>query len=85
LEREIREHDEHFLQASRTIQGLIEEKNEQIARHQGKLEELRLNSELVKGQLSEGYKQQMNDLSKKQETDMVKTDHQVQSLTEDLT
>jgi hypothetical protein len=57
LEREIREHDEHFLQSTRTIQGLIDEKNEQIARHLAKLEELKLNSELVKGQLSEGYKQ----------------------------
>jgi hypothetical protein len=75
LDREIREHDEHCLQATRTIQGLIDEKNEQIARHKGKLEELKLNSELMKGQLSEGYKQQLQDLSKKQENDMTKTDH----------
>ena len=74
MEREIREHDEHSLQASRTIQGLIEEKNEQIGRHQAKLEELKLNSEMIKGQLSEGYKQQLQDLGRKQDTDMIKTD-----------
>lgn len=62
----------------------MDEKNEQIARHQSRLEELRLNSELVKGQLSEGYKQQLGDISKKQESDLTKTDTQVISLSEDL-
>ena len=44
LEREIREHEEQFLQSSRGIQSLIDEKNEQIARYLTKLEELKENS-----------------------------------------
>jgi hypothetical protein len=47
LEREIKEHDEVFLQSSRGIQSLIDEKNEQIARYLAKIDELKENSTAV--------------------------------------
>lgn len=47
LEREIKEHDEQFLQSSRGIQSLIDEKNEQIARQLAKIDELRENSTVL--------------------------------------
>jgi hypothetical protein len=40
---------------------------------------------MVKGQLSEGYKNQMQDISKRQEHDLTRTDHQAVSLEQDIT
>jgi hypothetical protein len=47
LDKEVKEHDDQFLQSSRAIQSLIDEKNEQIARHIAKVDELRESSQNV--------------------------------------
>ena len=49
LDKEVKEHDDMFLQSSRAIQSLIDEKNEQIARHLAKVDELKANSNNVQG------------------------------------
>jgi hypothetical protein len=49
LEKEVKEHDDMFLQSSRAIQSLIDEKNEQIARNLAKIDELKDNSNNVQG------------------------------------
>ncbi len=49
LEKEVKEHDDMFLQSSRAIQSLIDEKNEQIARHIAKIDELKDSSNNVQG------------------------------------
>ncbi len=42
-----------------------------------RIQELKENSQQMQGQLSEGYKAQMNDLSKKQENDLHRTEGHV--------
>lgn len=85
LDKEVKENDDQFLQSSRAIQSLIDEKNEQIARHIAKLDELKENSHNVQGQLVDGYKHQLNDISRRQENDLYKTENQMNVLSEDIT
>jgi hypothetical protein len=61
----VKEHDDMFLQSSRAIQSLIDEKNEQIARHIAKIDELKDNSNNVQGQLVEGYEHQLHDINRR--------------------
>lgn len=84
LERQIREHDEAFLQSSRGIQALIDEKNEQIGRQITKIDELKEQNTNVLGQLQDSYKHQLNDLGRKQEIAIVGTENQMYALTDDI-
>ncbi len=84
LDKEAKDHDDQFLQSSRAIQSLIDEKNEQIARHIAKVDELRENSQSVQGQLVDGYKHQLNDISRRQENDLYRTENQMNVLSDDI-
>ena len=85
LEKEVKEHDDMFLQSSRAIQSLIDEKNEQIARHIAKIDELKDSSNNVQGQLVEGYEHQLNDINRRQENDLYRTENQMNVLSDDIT
>jgi hypothetical protein len=80
----VKEHDDMFLQSSRAIQSLIDEKNEQIARHIAKIDELKDNSNNVQGQLVEGYEHQLHDINRRQENDLYRTENQMNVLSDDI-
>lgn len=84
LDKEVKEHDDMFLQSSRAIQSLIDEKNEQIARHLAKVDELKANSNNMQGQLVEGYEHQLSDINRRQENDLHRTENQMNVLSDDI-
>lgn len=84
LEKEIKEHDEQFLQSSRGIQSLIDEKNEQIARALAKIEELKDSSVVVQGQLQDSYQHQMSDLGRTLDSEIHQKEREMDKLSYDI-
>ena len=83
-ENRIKQHDEDKLKVTRTLQAQVDEKAEKIAKYQSKLTDLEQNSDKINEQSKEDYQKKLNDLIKKQDSEIYHTEHQMNELQEDL-